>query len=859
MNAEKLTESSLQMIASAQQIGKTRNHQTITPVHLVTALIADPTSPATRVLEKTGANPQQIQAALNAILDKLPKVAGSSDQYMSKDMAATFTEAESLAAQWGDNFVAVDTLLVAARSKGGNDLASLPSKDILETTAKEIRGGRKVDSKGADSNFEALNKYGIDLTELARQGKMDPIIGRDEEMRRVIQILLRRTKNNPVLIGEPGVGKSAIIEGLAQRIVNKDVPEGLQGKKLIQLDIGTLLAGAKFRGEFEERMKSVINETINSEGEVILFVDELHTIVGAGGSAGSVDADDMLKPALARGQLRFIGATTLTEYREIEKDPALERRFRTIVVNEPSVEETISILRGIKEKYEVHHGVRITDPAIIAAASLSHRYIADRQLPDKAIDLIDESASRIRVQLDSMPEEIDGLRRRKLQLEIEQEALKKEDDSDSAARLLRIEEELRIIEDDINKAQSEWQAERDVLDDLREAQHKIDTARTNIETAERDYDLNKAAELRYGELPKLEQDIKDLSAKLEHAKYVRLEVGEDEIAEVVSRWTGIPVTKMMEAEKQKLLHLEEQMHKRVVGQEEAINSVADAVRRSRAGLSDPGKPIGSFIFLGPTGVGKTETAKALAEILFDSEDNIIRMDMSEYMEKHTVARLIGAPPGYIGYDEGGQLTEAVRRKPYSVVLFDEIEKAHPDVFNTLLQVLDDGRLTDSKGRTVDFSNTVVIMTSNIGSPRILEASRDGLSLEEIRGSVMSELQSHFRPEFLNRIDDIIVFHALSLEQVQTIAGFMLKKLYKRLDSRKMTLELSTAAMEHLARLGYDPAFGARPLKRAIQDNIETPLSKKIIAGEIKEGDTILVEPAANGFNFERKEVEAILN
>lgn len=862
MNAEKLTESALQMVASAQQIGKTRNHQTITPAHLVSALIADPKSPATRVLERAGENPQQIQAKLNAILDKLPKVTGSDGQYMSPEMAAIFTEAEKIATSWGDSFVAVDTLLVAAKEKGGNELSMLPSRDTLESNAKEMRAGKTVNDKGADNNLDALNKYGIDLTELAREGKMDPIIGRDEEMRRVIQILLRRTKNNPVLIGDPGVGKSAIIEGLAQRLVNKDVPEGLQGKKLIQLDIGTLLAGAKFRGEFEERMKSVINETIDSEGEVILFVDELHTIVGAGGSAGSVDADDMLKPALARGQLRFIGATTVDEYREIEKDPALERRFRTILVNEPSIEECVSILRGIKEKYEVHHGVRITDPAIVAAVTLSDRYIGDRQLPDKAIDLIDESASRMRVQLDSMPEEIDGLRRRKLQLEIEQAALKQEGDAESAARLLRIEEELRVVEDGISNAQSEWKAEKAILDNMREAQNDLDNARTELKTVKYEgesLNLQRAGELEFVTIPNLEESVKTLSEKLEDAKYVKLEVGENEIAEVVARWTSIPVTKLMEGERHKLLTLEDEMHKRVVGQNEAINSLADAVRRSRAGLSDPKKPIGSFVFLGPTGVGKTETAKALAEILFDSEDNIIRLDMSEYMEKHTVAKLIGAPPGYVGYDEGGQLTEAVRRKAYSVILFDEIEKAHPDVFNTLLQLLDDGRLTDSHGRTVNFANTVVIMTSNIGSPRILEASRDGLELNEIRDSVMSELQSHFRPEFLNRIDDIIVFHALSLEQVQTIAGFMLKGLKKRLDVRKISLELSVSAMEHLARLGYDPAFGARPLKRAIQDNLETPLSKKIIAGDIVDGNTVLVEPSTTGFSFEVKAAETVLN
>jgi ATP-dependent Clp protease ATP-binding subunit ClpB len=801
-------------------------------------------------LEKAGADPKALKELMERELSRLPKVEGAEGgQYLTARLSGAFNRAEALMEELKDRFVALDTLVLAlAEATPG-----LPGLEPLKRALLELRGGKTVQTEHAESTYNALEQYGIDLTALAAQGRLDPVIGRDEEIRRTIQILLRRTKNNPVLIGEPGVGKTAIVEGLAQRIVKGDVPEGLKGKRIISLQMGSLLAGAKYRGEFEERLKAVIQEVVGSQGEIILFIDELHTVVGAGKAEGAVDAGNMLKPPLARGELRLIGATTLDEYREIEKDPALERRFQPVYVDEPSVEETISILRGIKEKYEVHHGVRISDPALVAAAVLSHRYITERRLPDKAIDLVDEAAARLRMALESAPEEIDTLERKKLQLEIEREALKKEKDPDSLERLKAIEAEIAELTKEIERLKAEWEAEREILKKLREAQHRLDEVRREIELAERHYDLNRAAELRYGELPRLEAEVEALSEKLKNARFVRLEVTEEDIAEIVSRWTGIPVAKLLEGEREKLLRLEEELHKRVVGQDEAIRAVADAIRRARAGLKDPNRPIGSFLFLGPTGVGKTELAKTLAATLFDTEEAMVRIDMTEYMEKHAVSRLIGAPPGYVGYEEGGQLTEAVRRRPYSVILFDEIEKAHPDVFNILLQILDDGRLTDSHGRTVDFRNTVIILTSNLGSPLILEGIQKGLPYERIRDEVFGVLQKHFRPEFLNRLDEIVVFRPLSREQIRQIVDIQLANLRARLSEKRITLELSEAAKDFLAQRGYDPVFGARPLKRVIQRELETPLAKRILAGEIKEGDRVLVDVGLEGLSFRAAE------
>ena len=846
MNPERFTEASAVAINAAQQLAQQNKNQNLTHFHVLRTLLDNDT--AARAVTLAGGDLNAARSALDAEIAKLPKVQGSDGQlYLDPALSRAFAKADTIAGQLGDSFVAADTLLLALRGEYRG--RGLPDEVSLNRAVTEQRKGKTVTNKTSEQQFDALNKYGTDLTGRARDGKFDPVIGRDEEIRRAMQILLRRSKNNPVLIGEPGVGKTAIAEGLAMRIVKGDVPEGLRDKRIVSLEMGSLLAGAKFRGEFEERLKGVIDEVVKSAGEIILFVDEIHTIVGAGKTEGSPDAGNMLKPALARGELHLIGATTLDEYREIEKDAALERRFQPVFVDEPSVEDTISILRGIKERYQVHHNVEITDPALVAAASLSNRYITDRQLPDKAIDLIDEAAARLRMALESSPERIDQLSRRKLQLEIEREALKREKDVDSQNRLLDIEKSLKSITDDLNEVRSRWESERKEVAALREKREKLDAVRTQIEKARRDYDLEEAARLEYGELPALEKDVQELEKKLKTAEFAHMEVTDEDIAAVVSRWTGIPVNKLMEGEREKLLRLEEQLHQRVIGQDRAIVSVSDAIRRARAGLNDPNRPLGSFMFLGPSGVGKTELAKALAEFLFDSPDAMVRIDMSEYMEKHTVARLIGAPPGYVGFEEGGQLTEAVRRRPYAVILFDEIEKAHPDVFNVLLQVLDDGRLTDGQGRTVDFRNTLIIMTSNIGSPLILDMQARGQDAEAIKSAVLEELRGEFRPEFLNRVDDIIVFDALTAKDLHSIADIQMQSLRKRLAERRITLHLTDAAKDKLAELGYDPAYGARPLKRTISQYIETPLAREILGGKVTDGSVLNVDYGDGGFTF----------
>ena len=838
MNIEKYTQKMQGAILDAQSIANSYGHQQLEIAHVHYAVISDGDGLIPKLLEAMNVDVNSLKADLKSDLEKLPKVSGSSAQlYMSSELNNVLTKAEKIASDFKDEYVSVEHLYLAILDSNNQEVGRLMTKyginkDEFMKALTMVRGNQRVTSQNPEDTYDALNKYGTDLVDAARKGKLDPVIGRDLEIRRAIEILSRRTKNNPVLIGQPGVGKTAVVEGLAQRIVNGDVPDGLKGKTIFSLDMGSLIAGAKYRGEFEERLKSVLNEIDKSDGNIILFIDEIHTIVGAGKTEGSMDAGNLLKPKLARGELHCIGATTLDEYRKyIETDAALERRFQKVMVDEPSVEDTISILRGLKEKFEIHHGVRITDNALIACATLSNRYISDRYLPDKAIDLMDEAAARIRTEIDSMPSDLDQISRKIMQLEIEKQALSKEDDKASKSRLDAISEELANLKTENDELMAKWSNEKNMIQELKNKKLKLDELRHEIESAEREYDLEKLAKLKYGELPSLEKEIEDLKNKTEQAnesRMLREEVGEEEIQAVISEWTGIPVSKLAESEREKLLHLEDILHKRVIGQDEGVKAVSEAILRARAGLKNENRPVGSFIFLGPTGVGKTELAKALTETLFDTEKNLIRIDMSEYMEKHTVSRLVGSPPGYVGYDEGGQLTEAVRRKPYSVILFDEIEKAHPDVFNILLQLLDDGRLTDNQGRTVDFKNTIIIMTSNLPE---------------------SQLKTFFRPEFLNRIDDIVVFKSLTIEQIEKIVDLIIESLVKRLEERGIGLELSEDARRFIAKESYDEEFGARPVKRYVQKNIENQIAEMIISNEVIDGQTIEITVSDNSLKF----------